>query len=99
MGASTYIVCAQTTHCTVRKWVSGHNLEGMFRCRSQIPPALRTNDKRNLFYTTDRDPKITDVGDENVGYFYKWNNLTDEGKAPAKTTDGVCTDLPIHTLG
>jgi len=24
--------------------------------------------------------------------------LTDEGKAPAKTTDGVCTDLPIIRL-
>lgn len=98
-GASTYIVCAQTSSLYGAEMGVGTQSWGMFRCRSQIPPLYETNDKRNLFYTTDRDPKITDVGDENVGYFYKkWNNLTDEGKAPAKTTDGVCTDLPIIRL-
>lgn len=98
-GASTYITCAQThKSCAAELGVNGQAWE-MFRCRSQIPLLFEENDGRNLFYTTDRDPKITDVADGTVGYFYKkWNNLLDEGRAPEKNTEGVCTDLPILRL-
>ena len=98
-GASTYIVCAQThSACGAELGIPTQSWE-MMRCRSQIPAKFEENDGRNLFYTTDREPKITNVGDGTVGYFYKkWNNLTDEGRAPEVATDGVCTDLPIIRL-
>ena len=98
-GASTYIVCAQThSACGAELGVATQAWE-MMRCRSQIPAKFDKDDGRNLFYTTGRDPKITDVGDKTVGYFYKkWNNLTDEGRSPEVQTDGVCTDLPIIRL-
>jgi hypothetical protein len=98
-GASTYIVCAQTSALFGKLMGIETQSWGMFRCRSQIPALYTEGDGRNLFYTTDREPEITALADEYVGYFYmKWNNLTDEGKAPAKTTDGVCTDLPMLRL-
>lgn len=97
-GASTYIVCAQThKNCAYELGVQDQSWE-MFRCRSQIPALYEDDDTRRLFYTDGRDPELEDFGDKEQGYFYmKWNNLYDDGTAP-KTTDGVCTDLPIIRL-
>ena len=100
-GASTYIVCSQSYSAFGDKLGVGSQSWGIMRCRSQIPALFEGSegDGRNLFYTTDREAKITDLSDDQCGYFYmKWNNLTDEGKAPPKTTDGVCTDLPLIRL-
>lgn len=100
-GASTYIVCSQCYSAFGDKLGVGTQSWGIMRCRSQIPALFdgTEGDSRNLFYTEDREAKITDLSDDKVGYFYmKWNNLNDEGRAPVKTTDGVCTDLPIIRL-
>ena len=100
-GASTYIVCSQSHSSFGDKLGVGTQSWGILRPRSQVPALFEgmESDGRNLFYTTDRDPKIYDLSDETQGYWYmKWNNLTDEGRSPQKTTDGVCTDLPIVRL-
>ena len=100
-GASTYIVCSQSYSAFADQLGVGTQAWGMIRVRSQYVELFEGSegDSRNLFYTTDRDAKITDLADVNVGYFaMKWNNLYDDGKAPARTTDGVCTDLPMLRL-
>ena len=100
-GASTYIVCAQAHSSFGDRLGVGTQSWGIMRPRSQVPALFdgTEGDSRNLFYTTDREAKITDLSDDQCGYWsMKWNNLTDEGKAPLKTTDGVCTDLPLIRL-
>ena len=100
-GASTYIVCSQSYSAFADKLGVGTQAWGMMRVRSQIPALFEgmEADGRNLFYTTEREAKITDLSDDQCGYFsMKWSNLLDDGKAPARTTDGVCTDLPMLRL-
>ena len=100
-GGSTYIVCSQCHSSFGDQLGVGTQSWGMIRVRSQYPALFdgSDGDSRKLFYTTDREAKITDLADVNVGYFaMKWNNLYDDGKAPARTTDGVCTDLPMLRL-
>ena len=100
-GASTYIVCSSCHSSFGDKLGVGTQSWGILRPRSQVPALFdgADGDSRNLFYTTDREAKITNLSDDSQGYWYmKWNNLTDEGRAPQKTTDGVCTDLPLLRL-
>ena len=100
-GASTAIVCSQAHSSFGDLLGVGTQSWGIMRPRSQVPALFdgTEGDGRNLFYTTDREAKITNLSDDSQGYWsMKWNNLNDEGKAPAKTTDGVCTDLPIIRL-
>ena len=100
-GASTYIVCSQSYSAFADKLGVGTQAWGMMRVRSQYPALFEgmENDSRNLFYTTEREAKIRDLSDDSQGYFaMKWSNLYDDGKAPARTTDGVCTDLPMVRL-
>ena len=100
-GASTYIVCSQSHSSFGDKLGVGTQSWGIMRPRSQVPALFEgmEADGRNLFYTVDREAKIYDLSDDSQGFWYmKWNNLTDEGRSPQKTTDGVCTDLPIIRL-
>ena len=100
-GASTYIVCSQSHSSFGDKLGVGTQSWGIMRPRSQVPALFdgMEADGRNLFYTIDREAKIYDLSDDSQGFWYmKWNNLTDEGRSPQKTTDGVCTDLPIIRL-
>ena len=100
-GASTYVVCSQAHSSFGDKLGVGTQSWGIMRPRSQVPALFdgTEGDGRNLFYTVDRDPKIRDLSDDSQGFWYmKWNNLLDDGKAPVKTTDGVCTDLPVIRL-
>ena len=100
-GSSTYIVCTQCHSSFGDKLGVGEQSWGMLRPRSQIQNLFTgaDNDVRNKFYTVDREAKITDLGDDSQGYWYmKWSNLLDTGQAPQKTTEGVCTDLPILRL-
>ena len=100
-GASTYIVCSQSHSSFGDKLGVGSQSWGIMRPRSQVPALFdgSEGDGRNLFYTIDREAKIYDLSDDSQGFWYmKWNNLTDEGRSPQKTTDGVCTDLPLIRL-
>ena len=101
-GASTHIVCSQAHSSFGDLLGVGTQSWGIMRPRSQVQDLFigtEDQDGRYLFYTIDREAKITDLSDDSQGYWsMKWNNLTDEGRAPAKTTDGVCTDLPIIRL-
>ena len=100
-GSTTYIVCTQCHSSFGDKLGVGEQSWGMLRPRSQIQNLFTgaDDDVRNKFFTTDREAKITDLGDDSQGYWYmKWSNLLDTGQAPKKTTEGVCTDLPILRL-
>ena len=100
-GSTTYIVCTQSHQSFGDKLGVGEQSWGMLRPRSQIQDLFTgaPNDVRNKFYTDGREAKVTDLGDETQGYWYmKWSNLLDTGQAPKKTTEGVCTDLPILRL-
>lgn len=102
-GATSYLVCASVSSSNAAQVPADYGVESgwtSFRAKGALTSKFESNDKRNMFFTTDQSQYVTKLNDAFTGYlFEKWTNVTDAGTIPSNSAaEGVCTDFPVFRL-
>lgn len=102
-GATSYLICACVSSSNGAQNPDDYGVKSgwtSFRAKGALTSKFDSNDKRNMFFTTDQSQTVTKLNDEFTGYlFEKWTNITDAGEIASNTAaDGACTDYPLFRL-